>query len=163
MLNKNKSPLPPFAKGGLRGITDKKGLTLIEVMIALVILLLVSLALMQTAMVSIDANMKNVLRDEAISIAEMRMDEARNLPFTSTVDNLVSDTGSLAGANCPTGFPAMGVRIQRNLRNVTNLDFCTNRTVTLFGTDTKRIDITVGWRWRGENYTHSISTVRKIQ
>jgi type II secretory pathway pseudopilin PulG len=172
LLNKNNPPIPPLQKGGEEGlftkvgrgvITDKKGISLVEVMIALVVLLLVSLALMQTAMVSIDANMKNVLRDEAVGIAEMRMNEARNLPFTSTVDNLISDAGSLAGADCPTGFPATGVLIQRNLRNVTNLDFCTNRTVTLFGTDTKRIDITVGWRWRGENYTHSISTIRKIQ
>ncbi len=47
-------------------------------MIALVVLLVVSLALMQTALVSIDANMTNILRDEAVGIAEMRMNEARN-------------------------------------------------------------------------------------
>ncbi len=36
---------------------------------------------MQTALVSIDSNMINVLRDEAVSIAEMRMNELRNRPF----------------------------------------------------------------------------------
>jgi prepilin-type N-terminal cleavage/methylation domain-containing protein len=144
-------------------LPNKKGLTLVEVMIALVVLLLVSLALMQTAMVSIDANTKNALRDEAVRIAEMRMNEARNLPFTTTVDNLVSDTGSLAGADCPTGFSATGVLIQRNLKNITNLDFCTNRTVTTLGNDNKQVTITVGWRWKGENYTHSIATIRKIR
>lgn len=144
-------------------LLNKKGFTLVEVMIALVVLLLVSLALMQTALVGIDSNMRNVLRDEAVGIAEMRMNEARNLPFTSTVDNLISDTGSLAGANCPTGFPATGVLIQRNLKNITNFDFCTNRAVTPFGTDTKQINITVGWRWKGEGYTHSIATIRKIE
>ena len=144
-------------------LLNKKGFTLIEVMIALVVLLLVSLALMQTALVGIDSNMRNVLRDEAVGIAEMRVNEARNLPFTPTVDNLISDTGSLAGANCPTGFPATGVLIQRNLKNITNFDFCTNRAVTPFGTDTKQINITVGWRWKGEGYTHSIATIRKIE
>lgn len=142
---------------------NKKGLTLVEVMIALVVLLLVSLALMQTALVSIDANMTNVLRDEAVDIAEMRMNEARNLPFTATVDNLTSDIGSLSGADCPTAFSATGVPIQRNLRNITNFDFCTNRVVTPLGTDTKQVTITVGWRWKGEDYTHSITTIRKIE
>src|SRR4030042_2438093 len=142
---------------------NKKGLTLVEVMIALVVLLLVSLALMQTALVSIDANMTNVLRDEAVDIAEMRMNEARNLPFTATVDNLTSDIGSLSGADCPTAFSATGVPIQRNLRNIKNFDFCTNRVVTPLGTDTKQVTITVGWRWNGADYTHSITTIRKIE
>lgn len=48
---------------------NKEGMTLVEVLIAMVVLLLVSLALMQTALVSIDANMRNVLRDEAVSVA----------------------------------------------------------------------------------------------
>lgn len=48
---------------------NKEGMTLVEVLIAMVVLLLVSLALMQTALVSIDANMRNVLRDESVSVA----------------------------------------------------------------------------------------------
>ena len=142
---------------------NEKGSTLIEIMIAFVIMLFVMLALMQTAMLSMDANMTNVIRDEAVGIAEMRMNEARNLPFTATVDNLTSDIGSLSGADCPTAFSATGVPIQRNLRNITNFDFCTNRVVTHLGTDTKQVTITVGWRWKGEDYTHSITTIRKIE
>ena len=144
-------------------LLDKKGLTLVEVMIALVVLLLVSLALMQTALVTINANMTNILRDEAVSIAEMRMNEARNLPFSTTVDNLISDIGSLSGANCPSGFSATGVPIQRNLRNVRNFDFCTNRVVTPLGAGAKQVTITVGWRWKGEDHAHSITTIRKIE
>jgi type IV pilus assembly protein PilV len=119
---------------------NKKGLTLVEVMIALVVLLLVSLALMQTALVSIDANMRNVLRDEAVGIAEMRMNEARNTPF----DSLVSD-----GADIP---------ITRNIRSITNFPYTTRMTVTNLNT-VNRVDITVGWTWKGENYTHSITTI----
>ncbi|MFH0933206.1 MAG: prepilin-type N-terminal cleavage/methylation domain-containing protein [Nitrospirota bacterium] len=119
---------------------NKKGLTLVEVMIALVVLLLVSLALMQTALVSIDANMRNVLRDEAVGIAEMRMNEARNTPF----DSLVSD-----GADIP---------ITRNIRSITNFPYTTRMTVTNLNT-VNRVDITVGWTWKGENYIHSITTI----
>ncbi|MEK6691226.1 MAG: type II secretion system protein [Nitrospirota bacterium] len=62
--SKAKTWIPAYA-----GMTKSQGLTLVEVLIAMVILLLVSLALMQTALVSIDANMRNVLRDEAVSVA----------------------------------------------------------------------------------------------
>jgi type IV pilus assembly protein PilV len=111
-------------------------------MIALVVLLLVSLALMQTALVSIDSNMTNILRDEAVSIAEMRMNEARNTPF----DSLVSD-----GADIP---------ITRNVRNITGgFPYTTRMTVNNLNTDNRQVDITVGWIWKGENYTHSITTI----
>ena len=162
MLNKiSKSPLPPFTKGGLGGIT---GLTLIEVLIALVVFLLISIALMQTALVVIDSNMINVLRDEAVNIAEMRMNDARNLGFTDTVDNLVSDAGGLAGA-CPAGFSptGLGLLVERDFRNISDFDFCTNREVNDLDIDNKEVIITVGWIWKGQDYTHSITTIVRRQ
>ena len=162
-------PIPPLVKGGEGGLFSKAGIegfTLVEVMIALVITLLVFLALMQTALVGIDSNMRNILRDEAVSIAEMRINEAMNIPFVS----LVSDSGSLSGYDCPTGFSSTGVPVERNLRNISGFDFCTNLTCSDFGIDTscatddsdnKQVNITIGWRWKGENYTHRVSTIRK--
>src|SRR4030042_2427648 len=102
---------------------NKKGLTLVEVMIALLVLLVVSLALMQTALVSIDANMTNILRDEAVSIAEMRMNQARNIPF----DTLVSD-----GADIP---------IARNVRNIMGFNYATRMTVANLTVDNRQVDI----------------------
>jgi len=151
-------------------LLNKKGLTLVEVMIALVIFLFVFFALMQTALVSIDANMINTLRNEAVNIAEMRMNEARNEPFAS----VVPDTGSLivdgcASVDCPTGFSATGECFPMNVRSISGFKFCTNLTCTELGgdgncatddADNKQVNITVGWKWKGENYTHRITTVR---
>lgn len=147
---------------------NKKGFTLVEVMIALVVVLVVFLALMQTALVGIDSNMINVLRDEAVRIAEQRMEGARNLPFAS----VVSDTGSLAGYDCPGGFSSTGVPIERDVRNILGFDFCTNLTCQELGedgncatddADNKQINITVGWRWKDNPYTHSISSILRRQ
>ena len=147
-------------------LQNKTGLTLVEVLIALVIILLVFLALMQTALVGIDSNIRNILREEAVSIAEMRMNEARNIPFTS----LGSDPGSLAGYDCPTGFSSTGVPVERNIRNISGFDFCTNLTCQEFGgdgncatddADSKQVNVTVGWKWKDDNYTHIITTIRK--
>jgi len=138
-------------------LLNKKGVTLVEVMIALVILLLVFLALMQTALVSINANMKNVLRDEAVSIAEQRMDEARSLPYAS----IVSDAVALpVGVDCPPTF-ANGTRVQKNFRNIINKDFCTNRAVTTLGAagDATQVTIQVIWNWKGEAFSHTITTL----
>jgi len=135
-----------FTNSGLKGVT---GLTLVEVMIALVVLLLVFLALMQTALVSIDSNMINVLRDEAVGIAEMRMNEARNIPF----DTLASDGP---------------VTVPRNIRNIPNFQYEVLRTVTPVDANNRQIDIRVRWAWKektiaSDPYTHTISTILRRQ
>jgi len=150
LLDKNNLPriplYPPLEKGGkggfkrgLRGITDKRGFSQVEIMISLVLLLFVFLALAQTALVSIDSNMTNILRDEAVSIAEMRMNEARNVPF----DNLVASNDT----------------DDRNFRNITNFQYNVSRTVTPLGSNNKQIDIRVTWNWKGNPYTHTITTI----
>ena len=124
-------------------LLNKKGVTLVEVMIALVILLLVFLALMQTALVSINANMNNVFRDEAVSIAEQSMNEARIIPY----DTL------LPGASASV--------IQRNFRNIMSMNFNTNMTVATLGAagDAKQVSIQVTWNWKGEAFSHTITTL----
>lgn len=127
-------------------LRDNKGMTLVEVVIALTVLLIVLLALMQTALVSIDANMINVLRDEAVSMAEERMNEARNIPF----DDLVVGTTDVSP-------PA------KSIRNIASFSYTVSRTITSAGLDAMQIGITVTWEWKektGANaYTHSISTI----
>jgi len=122
---------------------DKKGLTLVEVMIALLLLLLVSLAMLQTALMSIDSNMLNVLRDEAVKIAAQRMDEARNSDF----DTLVN----------------VDLTVTRNVRNVPDFPFATRRTVTIINANNRQVDITVTWLRKGQTYTHTISSILSRQ
>jgi prepilin-type N-terminal cleavage/methylation domain-containing protein len=128
-------------------LLDRKGLSLVEVMIALVILLLVMLTLMQTALLSINANMNNLLRDEAVSIAEQHMLAIRNTPFASVT----------AAVNVPDGTET------RSFRNITLTGgFAVRRTVTFLPVadpDNKQVDITVSWTWKGETFTHSINAV----
>lgn len=127
-------------------LNDKKGMTLVEVVIALLVLLIVFLALMQTALVGIDANMLNVLRDEAVNIAEEQMSTARNTPFDS-----------LTAGSADVSPPA------RSLRNIAAFTYTVTRTVTDINTDNKQVDITVAWNWKGNPYTHSISTIVRRQ
>jgi prepilin-type N-terminal cleavage/methylation domain-containing protein len=177
-------PIPPLVKGGEGGLFTKRvrrrvisdsGFTLVEVMIALVISLLIFLALMQTALIGIDSNMRNVVRDEAVKIAEMRMNEMRNSPFVSVISDGASplsdyDSSCESGCNdCPTEFSTGKCRC-RNLRNIPKFKFCTQLTCQEIGgdgncatndADNKQVRIVIGWKWKGDSYTHSVTTIRK--
>jgi len=122
-------------------LKDNKGFTLVEVLIAMVVFLLISLAMMQTALVGIDSNMINVLRDEAVRIAEETMIAARNTPF----DNL--------GAGDTTNG------IMRDIRNINNFQYTVTRSITDHGISNKVVDINVAWNWKLNPYTHSITTI----
>jgi prepilin-type N-terminal cleavage/methylation domain-containing protein len=156
---------------GVVVMLNKKGLTLVEVLIAMVVLLLVSLSMMQTAVLCIDSNMRNVLRDEAVSIAEQRMNYASSIPFGTLA--LLAGQSDNGDGNNPTSVklpacasatsPAAGpypVSIPRNIRNITGFNFGTRRTVTAVGSD-MRVDILVRWQYENECFTHQISTVAR--
>jgi type II secretory pathway pseudopilin PulG len=149
--------------------TDK-GLTLVEVLLSTVITLVLFLALMQSALLSIEMNTKNSLRTEAVGIAEERMRIARNLPNETAFNDLATDTAdaALASADCPasfvTDFGTTGMLVKRNLKNIAGHDLCTNRTVTMLTNDNryKRVAITVGWKWKDEPATHVISSIVRM-
>jgi prepilin-type N-terminal cleavage/methylation domain-containing protein len=151
-------------------VKNEKGFSLVEVMIALCILLLVFMGLMQSALLGIDNNMRNIFRDEALRIAAQRMDEAKNLPFddlvNDTVDIVADDNLALpACQNPPVSDPVnYPVRVQRNFRNIIDFPYGTRRTVTdLDGppVNTKQVQITVRWEYRDQCFTHSILSLRR--
>lgn len=129
---------------------NEKGATLIEIMIAFVITLFVMLAMMQTALLSIDVNMTNTVRDEAVSIAEQRMSELRNMPFT---DSSLTDTG---------GSYVSETGISRAMRSAT-VTFTPSRRVDDLNTDNKQVDVKVDWTWKGQSSNQSISTIIRRQ
>jgi type IV pilus assembly protein PilV len=124
-------------------VFNNKGVTLIEMMIALVILLVVSLALMQTALIGIKTNLQNTLRDEAVSVAEMRMNQLRSLPFDSIT----------AGAE---------PQVTRNFRGFVET-YGLVRTVDPINANSKQISILVSWTYRGKSYSHGVSSIVRKQ
>ncbi len=124
-------------------LTNKKGMTLVEVMFALVILLIASLALMKTALLGISMNVQNALRDEAVNVAEQRMNEVKSQPFDTIA----------TGAE-----PA----VSRDFRGFT-VTYTPTRTVADINVNSKQISISVAWSYRGQAYSHSITTILRKQ
>jgi prepilin-type N-terminal cleavage/methylation domain-containing protein len=137
---------------------NNKGVTLVEVMISLVIFLIVFMGLMQTALLSIDGNVRNVQRDEAIAIANGELDNLKNRPFDDPLLN--------AATTCRI--------VSRDFRNISK-QFNLCDTITDFldpdGTvKTKSIEVVVGWNHKNETavqsptnreFQHSITTLRR--
>jgi len=128
-------------------LLNKKGMTLIEIMIALVILLISSLALMKTASLGITMNVQNALRDEAVNVAEIEMNDLRSRPF----DNIAS--------------AATTTVVSRNFRGFT-VDYTVTPTVTDINASSqqsKQISVSVAWSYRNKDYSHEITTLLRKQ
>jgi len=139
-------------------LRNKKGLTLVEVMIALLVFLLVSLAMMQTALMSIEANTTNLLRDEAISVADLMMSQART--FAATSEGFDDARLECSSEN--------KLDIKRPVRNIGGgVPFSTTMNIPpCLDGDTKQINIVVEWYWpspsikdNANKHTHTITSI----
>ncbi|MFZ3064118.1 MAG: prepilin-type N-terminal cleavage/methylation domain-containing protein [Nitrospirota bacterium] len=140
-------------------IKDKKGLTLIEVMVALVVLLIVFLGMMQAIAVAVNMNVKNQLRGEGVRVADERVNALKNLSFGNADLN---DTGGVF-INDNYIDPNTGINtniITRSFRNF-DMNFTSTKRITDINADNKRIELTVSWTWRNETFNHGVSLVLK--
>jgi type II secretory pathway pseudopilin PulG len=133
-------------------VLNNKGASLIEMMISLLILLVVSLALMQSALLGMSKNLENSLRDEAVNVADMRMNQLFSLPFTEAV------TDPRLAATAPVAEPV----IWRRLRNF-DITYSPTLTITDINADSKQISISVSWSYKDNSYTHGTRSIMRKQ
>src|SRR5512141_2604231 len=103
------------------------GMTLIEVLVSLVIVFIIFLGLSSSGLVVLNENIKNEMRDEAVSVADNAVQVARRTLF-GNLTNLPADN------------------VWRLVRNV-NRPFTVTRTVTNLDGDNRQVTINVGWTW----------------
>jgi len=156
---------------------SQKGVTLVEVMIALVILLIVFIGLIQASLLTIQSNVRNLARDEAVRITADQMDMLRAASFDNMnraggddavklkYSIIYDDTFDLEAT------PVTRPDLRRRLRGAT-VDYTVTVLIcaddadaecALLGpsdADHKTIQVTTGWSWQGETFTHRVVTVR---
>lgn len=139
-------------------IVDKnnKGFSLIETLIAMLILFFILLALFMAIAVIIDQNFLNTVRNHAIRLAETRLAEIKNTPFdTLTPHNW--GTIDLSNGNWSDVCQTINIRI----RNISNFPFSLCETIRNLSNDTRQINVAIGWDYKGSG---SLSpTNRKFQ
>jgi type II secretory pathway pseudopilin PulG len=114
-------------------------MTLIEVLIAILIIFIVFLGLSGAGIFVLNENIKNSLRDEAVSVAGMEMEQVRNISF----DNLYSAPGTQGVDN-----------VVRQIRGLT-VNYGVTRTVTILNLNNLQVSINVTWTRTENNQTKS--------
>jgi prepilin-type N-terminal cleavage/methylation domain-containing protein len=128
-----------------RVLRNNKGVSLIEVMIALVILMFVSLAVMRTALVGMSTNLQNSIRDEAVNIVDLKLNELRDTAFDSITFGTVTEAP-----------------IVRDFRGG-KVTYTPKRIVAPINANTKQITMSVDWTYKRNSYTHSVTTIMRRQ
>jgi type II secretory pathway pseudopilin PulG len=119
------------------------GFTIVELLVSVVILVFVSIALMQTAIVNIEFNTKNAVRDEGVRLASEKLDIMRNVSSTAVP-----------------AFDGTEGDVPRRIRNITDFNFHVANTVAAMSGYGHRMSVYVEWEWKGEIFNTTVSTVR---
>jgi len=123
---------------------NRQGFTLVEFLVAIVIMMVGILGLLQTVNYAIHYNMGNQLRQEATLLADDLMNAEKAKPF-----DRISTTPSPYSRTYP--FQRIVNGASRNYSVVKSNDEIT--------TQTKRIELRVSWDYKQQNYVHSISSL----
>jgi type IV pilus assembly protein PilV len=125
----------------MKRYSNKNGFTLIELMVAMAILFISMTAILDFIVQYHRINLENTMRNEAIRIAEARIETLRNTNFSSLV----------TGAE-----PAPGV--QKIIRNLT-VNYQVAWTVSPLSGNSTAIQVNVTWSFKGINHRHDASTI----
>lgn len=113
------------------------GFTLIEVLIAIVILMVGMLGLLESINVAMEFNLKNHMRDEAVYVGEKYMNEFRGRGYSAILGNFSSLT--------------VTSKIRGGKHNLT-----VDRSWSDMGASTKRLQVLVKWKYKGVEYENRV-------
>lgn len=113
---------------------NNKGFTLIEFLVAIVILMVGLLGLLQAVNVALNSDMQNQFRNEALLVADSKMayELAKGFDAVSTTTK--------------------NENVQRRVLNAQK-NFSSSRSGTTFQ-NSKEVRFEVSWRYKGVRYTH---------
>ena len=121
-----------------RVILSTKGLSYVEVMIAVAILMIGVLAILHAVALSIEQSFVNLSKDEAAKIAESRINALKNTSYAS----LASGSES----------------VSKTFGNHTR-SFAVVWTIESLSATSNAIQVVVSWTHRGRPYQYSVSSV----
>ncbi len=137
----------------IRPLRRNNGFTLIEVMVAILILMVGMLGLLQAINLSMDVNLRNQVREEAVNVGEGAMNELRNKGF----DNISVATPATQAYNYA---PYL---VQSKIRG-TSRSYTVSRSSTVISPAsgvgqpvTKQLGVVVQWTYKGTTYENRVN------
>ncbi len=128
-------------------IINSKGFTLIEFLVAIVILMVGMLGLLQSINLAIDKNLESTFRNEAIMLADDRMMRKRSAGFKifSGADTIDVQRGFLP------------VNVRGVLKN-----YSVQETIQKTTDNSQQLLVDVSWKKKNTRYSHSLSSYISI-
>lgn len=123
-------------------VSGMRGFTLLEMMIAMVILMVGLLGMLTTINVAIQQSTDDQLREIAVGIGEDRIRDLARLPMNSLLT-----------------FPAETSRVTKPFRGY-SAGFNVTRTTSALGSSSAEIKVIVSWVQKGMNHQHELRTIR---
>lgn len=118
-----------------------KGFTLVEVMVALLVLFISMMASLYALEIAVAHNIDNTIMEEAVRIAEQKMNEFRGTAFTSLVDGTTQ------------------VNVTKTIRRISQT-FTVKTTIQTFSADSSHaIQVVVSWDKGGRTHRHSATSI----
>ena len=93
-------------------IQNKKGFTIIETLVAMILFSLVLIFMLQSFLLAYRLNFEKLVKDETAKIAQEELEKFRNISFSN-----ITPSCNNACTNYPTSSPSC--QIQRQIRNTT--------------------------------------------
>lgn len=131
-------------------MTNNNGFTLVEFLVAIVILMVGLLGMLQGINLAMNKSMENVFRNEGIAVADDLMMAKRNKSFASLSTNYYPPGGAQpAWTTLPTG-PRFARGVYKN--------YSVQQIVTLKTPQSKEVIINVAWIYKNKKNEHSVSS-----
>ncbi len=124
-------------------LSNNTAFTLLEVLIALVILMVGLLGMLEAINVSIATNVRNDMRTQAAAIVEEQLAQKKSLPFDA-ITTALNEPKSLA----------VPIKMRSTVQNYSVTYYVDN-----ISSNAKRINIGVRWSYKGNNYEHVVSSI----
>lgn len=121
--------------------SNNHGFTLLEVVVAIVILMVGLLAMLQAINLSIATNLQNEMRNQGTMIGEDQMARIKSLPFAN-----ITATGEKT------------VTVPVSMRS-SLVNYSVTKKVDEVSSTTRRVNVAVRWHHRGNIYEHVVSSV----
>jgi len=123
-----------------------KGFTIIEVLVALVILAILLIGLLSALMTATDLKIRNMLRNKAVKIAQ----ECSEVYKVVKDEGIAKNTGACKGSEVVIGNRKVIFTVNSNYKEVWSSSNTSN--------STKKLEITVSWNYKGKEYTYRLET-----
>lgn len=118
---------------------NNNGFTLVEVLVAMVIMVIGLFGLLESVNVAMEHNLRNQLRDQAVYVGEKILNDMRGQAFDATFTNHTTIPMSIRGVN---------------------KKFTVDTTTTSLGADSKQYEVIVKWTYKSRDYQNQVMTVR---